>query len=64
MADAKQTIGTGTFIKLTGLPVPRMRELEAAGIINPIKTDSGWRAFSDADVRAALQWKQQRARAR
>ena len=64
MADVKEPFGTGTFLKLTGIPVPRMRELEAAGIINPIKTDSGWRAFSQQDVAAAIRWKQQRARAR
>ena len=64
MADPKQPMGTGTFIKRTGISAPTMRGLEAAGVIRPIKTDSGWRAFSEQDVAAALRWKAGRAKPR
>jgi len=59
MAEIK--LGTTTFLKRTGLSGPIMRGLEAAGIISPSKSDSGWRQFSTADLEAALKWRAQRA---
>ena len=34
-----------------------MRGLEAAGVIKPSRSDSGWRQFSESDVKAVLRWK-------
>ncbi len=50
-------LGTGTFLRLTGLSGPQMRGLEAAGLVNPSRADSGWRQFDEADLRAAIAWK-------
>ncbi len=61
---AEPLFGTTTFIERTGIPVPRMRELEAAGVIKPMRTDRGWRAFSERDVAAVLRWKAARKPAR
>ena len=60
MSDLK--MGTGTFLRRTGLSAPVMRGLEVAGVIAPSKTDTGWRQFSESDVRRALAWKQARQR--
>jgi DNA-binding transcriptional MerR regulator len=49
-------LGTGTFIRRTGITTSKMRELEAAGVIRPIRSDSGWRQFTEADVQAALRF--------
>jgi len=55
MSDAR--FGTKTFLKRTGLSTPIMRGLEVMEIIKPLKCDSGWRMFSEADITAALAWK-------
>ena len=57
---AEQKLGTGTFIRRTGITTATMRVLEAGGVIAPSRSDSGWRQFSEADVAAALQWKHER----
>jgi len=31
--------------------------LEAAGVIQPVRADSGWRQFSEQDVKATIEWK-------
>ena len=49
--------GTKTFLKRTGLSTPIMRGLEVMEIIHPIRCDSGWRMFSEADIKAAIAWK-------
>jgi hypothetical protein len=55
--QSNQLMGAGSFFKATGLTAARMREAVAAGIIAPARTDSGWRAFTAADVEAARRWK-------
>jgi DNA-binding transcriptional MerR regulator len=55
MAEDK-LMGTGTFLKRTGINPPRMRYLEAAGIIKPLRTDTGWRSFREQDVAATMKW--------
>jgi hypothetical protein len=62
MAEIK--LGTTTFLKRTGLSGPVMRGLEAAAVIAPSKSDSGWRQFSESDVQAALKWRAERSAAR
>jgi hypothetical protein len=32
------------------------REMEALRIINPTRTEAGWRVYSVADIRAAAEW--------
>lgn len=61
---AEKYVGSTTFFKQTGLGGAEMRGLEAAGVISPIRTDNGWRAYSQADVAAARKWKAQHAAAR
>lgn len=46
-------LGTTTFLQEVGCTAGRMRLMEAAGVINPIKADSGRRTFNDKDVAAA-----------
>lgn len=60
MGSNQRLIGMGTFVRRVGLSPPVVRGLEAAGVVSPLRADSGWRMFSEADVRAALQWKTQR----
>jgi DNA-binding transcriptional MerR regulator len=57
-------LGTGTFIRRTGITTAKMRELEAAGIIQPVRADSGWRQFSESDVQATQRWQAERAAGR
>jgi DNA-binding transcriptional MerR regulator len=52
------------FSRHVGLSPPIIRGLEAAGVVNPIKTDSGWRAFSPEDVQRARAWKAERKAAK
>ena len=52
--------GTTTYLRVTGISGPTMRGLEAAGIIAPSRTDTGWRQFSEQDVRRAIEWKASR----
>lgn len=56
----QKRMGMGLFAKRAGLSPPVIRGLEAAGVVKPLRTDSGWRAFSEADLRSALNWKDQR----
>jgi DNA-binding transcriptional MerR regulator len=53
-------LGTGSFIRRTRVTTATMRVLEAAGVIHPVRSDSGWRQFSEADVVAALKWRHER----
>ena len=57
-------LGTAAFCRRVGLSAPVVRGLEAAGVINPIVTEKGWRAFSERDVADATKWKHDRAEAR
>ena len=60
-------LGTGTFIHRTGITTAKMRELEAAGVIHPVRADSGWRQYTESDVQAVLRYlakRQRRAAAR
>ena len=50
----ERRFGSTTFLRLTGYSAPMMRALEARGIIQPLKSDRGWRLFSTEDVDAAL----------
>jgi hypothetical protein len=63
MAKQKIHRGKNTMIKDTGLSGTVLLGLEAAGILNPIKVDSGWRAYSETDYKAALRWKAAQTRA-
>jgi len=56
----EQKLGTGTFIRRTGITTATMRVLEAGGVIAPSRSDSGWRQFSESDVAAALKWRLER----
>lgn len=53
----EQKIGTTTFLRRAGISAPVMRGLEAAEVIHPSKTDTGWRQFTESDVQKALAWK-------
>jgi DNA-binding transcriptional MerR regulator len=46
-------MGSSSFTRLTGADGPMIRLLEARGIINPVRSDKGWRLFSETDVEAA-----------
>ena len=50
-------LGTTSFLRRAGISAPVMRGLEAGGVINPSKTDTGWRQFTEQDVARALAWK-------
>ena len=54
----KNYVGSKTFFRETGLGGSQMRCLEMSGVISPIRTDNGWRAYSQADVAAARAWKE------
>jgi hypothetical protein len=41
-----------------------MRALEAVGVIVPLRADTGWRTFCEADVAAVAAWRAQRAQER
>jgi len=43
-------MGSGTFCRLTGINGPKLRLLEAAGIVAPDRSDKGWRLFTAEDV--------------
>jgi hypothetical protein len=58
----QEKLGSGTFCRTVGITSAKMRELEAAGIIAPTKSDSGWRQFTHADIAAAIAWKQNHLR--
>ncbi len=60
MSDT-ENFGTTTFLRLTGLTGNAMRYLEAAGTINPQKSDRGWRLFSQSDVDAVKAWRKAKA---
>lgn len=65
MSEAKKgelRLGTTAFCKLVGISEPIMRGLEAGGIIKPMRTEAGWRVFSQADVDAAKHWKANKPR--
>jgi DNA-binding transcriptional MerR regulator len=62
MAETK--LGTTTFLRRAGITAPAMRVAEAAGVIAPSRTDTGWRQFTEQDVRAAIAWKASRRSAR
>ena len=53
MGKPEEFLGTTTFLKQVGITAGRMRLLEAAGVIKPLKADSGRRTFTRRDVEAA-----------
>ena len=57
-----RAFGMGEFCKIVRLTPPIVRGLEAAGVVSPVKTTSGWRAFSSTDVDSARAWREQNAR--
>jgi DNA-binding transcriptional MerR regulator len=62
---AMTNLGSGQFFKATGATNPQVRVAEALGVIKPIKSGSGWRQFTQADVAAMKAWlTQQRSKAR
>jgi hypothetical protein len=48
--------GSADFYRLTGADNCRLRLMEADGTLSPVKTKSGWRIFSDSDVKKARKW--------
>ncbi len=50
MAKTDELLGTTTFLREAGINAGRMRLLEAAGVIRPMKADSGRRTFTRKDV--------------
>jgi hypothetical protein len=48
--------GGGSFQQLTGCSNEHIRIMVGAKIIAPITSDTGYRQFSPADVRAARAW--------
>lgn len=63
MTDALK-FGSQDFYKLTGADNCRLRLMEADGTLSPVKTKSGWRIFSDSDVRKARKWMTENTRQR
>ena len=55
--------GSGTFLRRARISGPVMRALEEVGIITPVRSDRGWRMFSESDLQAVAQWKANRRRA-
>ena len=49
--------GMAEFCRRVKLSPPVVRGLEAAGVVQPVRTTTGWRAFSTTDVSAARNWK-------
>jgi hypothetical protein len=61
---AMANLGSGQFFKETGASNPQVRVAEALGVIKPIKSGSGWRQFTQADVVAMRAWLRQQRKAR
>jgi hypothetical protein len=61
---AVTNLGSGQFFKATGASGPQMRIAEAVGVISPIRSGSGWRQFTQADVTAMRAWLKQQRKAR
>ena len=57
-------MGSTTFARLAGVNGPTIRLLEATGIINPARSDRGWRLFTDADVAAVKAYKAEQRKQR
>ena len=57
-------VSPSQFLRRTGLTAAAMRVLEASGVVNPTRADTGWRQFSSEDVERALAWKAARQAAR
>ena len=51
-----ELLGFADFRRLTGCDNVRLRLMEAARVISPARTQTGWRVFTQADVEAAKQW--------
>ena len=49
-------LGGRKFAERTGATNVDVRLMEAAGVIAPTKTESGWRQFSEADIEPARSW--------
>ena len=52
----EQRLGSTAFRIRTGANNAHVQLMESQGIINPTKTEFGWRQFTEADVQAALIW--------
>lgn len=57
-------IGPGAFRRRLDVSSTTLRVLEARGVVNPIKTEAGWRSYSEDDVRAVQEWKRTRKNAK
>ena len=55
MSEAR--FGSKAYYKETGVNGPMMRALEVMGIIKPLRSESGWRLFSEEDIKATKAWK-------
>jgi hypothetical protein len=55
-------LGFADFRRLTGCDNVRVRLMEAAHVISPARTQTGWRVFTQADVEAARAWMAENAR--
>ena len=60
----QERFGSSTFLRLTSMSAPMMRALEARGVIQPLRSDRGWRLFSQQDVTAALAFRREQQRQR
>lgn len=54
-------LGFADFRRLTGCDNVRLRLMEAARVISPARTQTGWRVFTMSDVEAAKQWMAEQA---
>jgi hypothetical protein len=55
-------LGFADFRRLTGCDNVRLRLMEAAHVIRPARTQTGWRVFTMDDVETARQWMAENAR--
>ena len=62
--ELRMAYGMGTFSRVVKLDRPTIRTLCDSGVLNPIVTDSGWRAFSTEDIARAKEWRRNRSSAR
>jgi DNA-binding transcriptional MerR regulator len=49
-------LGFADFRRATGCDNVRLRLMEAAHVLTPARTQTGWRVFTQADVETAKQW--------
>ena len=54
--EMDELLGFADFRKATGCDNTRLRLMEAAHVLRPARTQTGWRVFTLADVETAKQW--------